>query len=643
MNNRITAIVFCCLVLSLLVPRLAHGESVSPILPEPVDRTVSFENDIHSLLAERCFECHGQGKQKGGFSMESRETFLEGGESGPAVVEGKSEESLLIRLVAGLNGDEVMPPKGPRLTEDQVGLLRAWIDQGLAWDLTTVAENPSWKASVALLRTQPPGAADANPVDRFLAAYWEKHGMHPAGPVSDAVFIRRAYMDVWGLLPSEDDLRAFCSDPAPDKRARLVDTLLADRQAYAENWMSFWNDALRNDFQGTGYIDGGRKQITGWLYNALYQNLPYDQFVAQLVNPTPDSEGFVNGIIWRGVTAAAMVPPMQAAQTVSQVFLGVNLKCASCHDSFVDHWKLSDSYGMASAFSDTPMELVRCDVPTGDMAQAKFLWPEVGTIDMARSKEGRRAQLARLVTSEQNGFFTRTIVNRLWAKFLGRGLIEPLEVIENEPWSPELLDWLAGDLIDHGYDLKHTMRTILTSSAYALPAVSTPPNADQPYVFSGPEVKRLSSEQFLDAFSSVTGAWQQDPRFALPREDKGREGKIRAWRINADALTRAMGRPNREQVTLKRQSVATALEAVELTNGGTLSGHLVRGAAALLAFGEVNPDALLMGVYRRALQRDATPQELEIGRGLVGSPPSPEGVQDFLWAVSMLPEFQLVQ
>ncbi len=642
MTSRLTPAFLCLMVSIVLALPISIAQESPPALPANANPPVSFENDVHPLLAERCFECHSQGKQKGGFSMESRQAFLEGGETGPAVVEGKSGESLLIQMVTGLEDGTVMPPKGPRLTDDQIGILRAWIDQGLAWHDGALPESKGWKPVVALQRSEPPDPTAGNPIDRFLAAYWTKHGIASVEQVSDAVFIRRAYIDVWGLLPGEAALKAFCEDQAADKREKLIDTLLDDRQAYAENWMSFWNDALRNDFQGTGYIDGGRKQITDWLYNALYQNVPYDQFVSQLVNPTPESEGFVNGIVWRGVTAAAMVPPMQAAQTVSQVFLGVNLKCASCHDSFVDHWKLSDSYGMAAVFADDALELVRCDIPTGQKAEAKFLWPEVGSIDMARSKEGRRAQLARLVTSEQNGFFTRTIVNRLWAKFMGRGLIEPQEIIENEPWYPELLDWLAADVIDHGYDLKHTMRLMLTSKAYGLPSVSTEPQSDEAYVFKGPEVRRLSAEQFLDALASVTGAWQQDPKFSVPEEAKGREGQIRAWRINADALTRAMGRPNREQVMLRRQSVATALEAVELTNGRTLSAGLKRSAQALLNNGQSDTDALLQMVFRRALQRDATPKELEAGKTLVGAPPTQEGMEDFLWAMAMLPEFQLV-
>ena len=123
-----------------------------------------------------------------------------------------------------------------------------------------------------------------------------------------------------------------------------MDELLADKTAYAEHWLTFWNDLLRNDYAGTGYIDNGRKQISGWLYQAIYNNMPYDQFVRELVAPSKESEGFANGIKWRGSVSAAQTTPMQFAQSVGQSFLGINLKCASCHDSFVDRWKLSEAY-----------------------------------------------------------------------------------------------------------------------------------------------------------------------------------------------------------------------------------------------------------------------------------------------------------
>lgn len=621
-----------------------------PQLPAPAKHTVDFDTEVHPLLAERCFQCHGGDKSRGGLQMNSREELLTGGDSGAVVVEGNSGESYLIKLVSGLDPELVMPPKGATLTPEEVGVLRAWIDQGMTWHEVEVVE-ARYVAPVALSRPDIPppqeGASSDSPIDRFLAVYFAERGVTPADPVSDAQFMRRASLDVTGLVPDPAALDAFIANTDPNKYSVLADQLLGDRLAYAEHWMTFWNDALRNDFQGTGYIDGGRKQITPWLFDALYNNMPYDQFVTQLVNPTLDSEGFVKGIIWRGVTAAVMVPPMQAAQSVSQVFLGVNLKCASCHDSFVDRWKLTDAYGMASVFSDGALELVRCDVPQGETAQVQFLWPEVGRIDAERSVAGRRAQLAKIITSEDNGFFARTIVNRLWAKFMGRGLVEPLDVIENEPWNADLLDWLANDFIDHGYDLKHTMRVILTSHAYRLPAQDTSPDSPDPYVFVGPEVKRMTAEMFLDTLASMTGAWQENPQFETPpppvkKDEVPPPPKVRAWRVNSDPLTRAMGRPNREQVVTGRQTIATALEAVELTNGQTLTTQLERGATKLLEGKAPPAPELVNQLYKHALQRDASELEIAAAAEIVGNPVTPEGVQDFLWALAMQPEFQLI-
>src|SRR5204863_7428827 len=253
------------------------------------------------------------------------------------------------------------------------------------------------------------------------------HGIKWRRPISDRAYARRVYLDAIGLLPTPGELEAFVADPRPGKREQLVKRLLAENRRYAEHWLTFWNDALRNDYRGTGYIDGGRKQITDWLYSALATNMPYNEFVRELIDPVPGSEGFSGGIVWRGVVNASQTPQMQAAQNISQVFMGVNLKCASCHDSFINDWTLADAYGLAGIYSDTPLEMVHCDKPTGKFATMRFLYPELGGIDSNAEKPERLKHLADLVASKKDGRLTRTIVNRLWARFLGRGLIEPTD------------------------------------------------------------------------------------------------------------------------------------------------------------------------------------------------------------------------
>ncbi len=419
--------------------RQAHAQDS---LPPAATRPIDFAADVKPILQASCVRCHARGRARGGFSIETRERLLRGGDDGPAVVPGDSAGSELVRLIAGLEPDEVMPKKGARLTAAQIGILRAWIDQGLAWD-PAVSFAKALPRHLVPRRPELAAAGPSHPVDRLIAAYYDARHVEPPQAADDRRFVRRVYLDAVGVLPSPAELAAFLSDAQPGKRTRLVAALLADDRRYAEHWLSFWNDLLRNDYQGTGYIDGGRKQISAWLYGALAANMPYDRFVAALVSGAPGAEGFTKGIVWRGVVNASQTAEMQVAQNVSQVFMGVNLKCASCHDSFINDWQLSDSYGLAGVFAAEPLEMVECDKPTGTRAPLKFFYPELGTIDADAGRATRLAQLSHLLVGPKNGRLSRTIVNRLWARFMGRGIVEPVDDMEQPAWSDDLLDWLA--------------------------------------------------------------------------------------------------------------------------------------------------------------------------------------------------------
>jgi hypothetical protein len=425
----------------------------------------------------------------------------------------------------------------------------------------------------------PPGDA-SNPVDRFVGAYFEKKKVAWRQPVSDAAFARRAWLDIWGLLPTPEQLDAFLADRGPQNRARLVDRLLADRHNYAEHWISFWNDLLRND-EGVVY-HGTRQSITSWLYAALEKNLPYDRFVSELLDPAKGGpEGFLVGVNWRGEVSASQIPAMQAAQNSAQVFLGVNLKCNSCHDSFISKWKLKDAYGLASFFAEEPLAIHRCDVKTGESSQPRFLYPELGGVAAEAALAERRAAAARLFTGPDNGRLPRTLVNRVWDRLFGRGIVSTVDDMDRIPWDPDLLDWLAADFADHGYDIQHLLRRILTARAYQLPAMPRPKGGEA-YVFRGPYERRLSAEQFVDAVSSLTGEW----RVLQPRQ-AGTGAYTRDWRFKSSPLTRALGRPIRDQVFTQRDTEATTLQALELVNGESLQALLRRGARRML--GQLRP------------------------------------------------------
>ena len=805
-------------------------------LPPPAAGKVQFTRDIKPIFDASCVKCHGRGKAKGGFSLETRELFLKGGDTGAPAAAGKSAESLLVELVAGFDPEKIMPEKGSKLTPKQIGLLRAWIDQGLPWDDgVTFAKPPPNNLTPRQPKLPAARAGLENPVDRLLQPYFEAHKIKPAAPVEDRVFARRVYLDVIGVLPEPAELDVFLADKSPAKRERLVQKLLADNSRYAAHWLSFWNDALRNDYRGAGYIDDGRQQISTWLYSALAKNMPYDQFVAQLINPNAETAGFTKGIVWRGAINASQTPPIQAAQNISQVFMGVNLKCASCHDSFINDWALADAYGLASVYSPTALEMFKCDKPTGKTAGVKFIFPELGEIKADAPKAERMKRLAEIMTSKPNGRLTRTIVNRFWAKFLGRGLVDPVDEMDSPSWNSDVLDWLAEDLAGNGYDLKRTMQTILTSRAYQLPAISMDEQKHADFVFSGPVVRRMSAEQFRDALGTLTGIWHDAPAAAfdlaagfqgavhddtlMPRpvhwvwshpkanesalaqtiyfrktvtldavpasafatfsadntaklfvngkevaksaewtkpkaidirgqlkkgenvfaiaavnntkankpppanvppneadasaaglvfyaqlrdgarvldfatdaswvcstnEEKGWETgattnaaawqpavelgglalapwnaqnfnakfegalamamahvETRASLVAADPLALALGRPPREQVSTTRPSAATTLQALELTNGDTLAKLLKRGAANKTA-ATTSAGELVTQLFRQALGRQPTPVEAKLSQELVGQPVQKEGVEDLLWSLAMLPEFQLI-
>ena len=545
--------------------------SASAALAQEID----FDSTIHPILARRCVTCHGGANPQAGLALTSREAMLKGGITGPSVVPGRSAESLLIKRVNGTVGPP-MPLAGPKLTPAEIQALSAWIDQNAPWTDTAAKPAATWNAPLAPRRPAIPESKSPNPVDRFLETYFQTKKLPFPGPVPDAIFARRAYLDLWGVVPSASDVLAFENDSSGDKRVKLVDRLLANSEMYTGNWISFWNDLLRND-QGVNYA-GTRKSITPWLEAALNQNLPYDKMVAELLNPAKDNgpEGFLLGVNWRGAVNASQTPFMQASQNTAQIFLGVNLKCASCHDSFINRYTLKQSYGMAALFSDeSKLELVRCDVKTGKFTGPEFLFPQLGSLPENATPAERRTEAARLFVSPENGRLARTIANRIWNRFFAYGLVEPVDEMDNQPWNPDLLDWLAVDLTDHAYDLKHLMRRIMTSRAYQLPSIPGQDEKGKEYTFRGPRPRRLTAEQFVDTISSLTGEWrvlQTDQRATFVRE----------WQLKSTPLSRALGRPIRDQVFTTRNPDATTLQALELVNGNTLGQMLRRGARRLL-------------------------------------------------------------
>ncbi len=775
---------------------------------------IDFAHDIVPLLEKHCGECHLGDARQGGFSMNTREELAAGGDSGLAgLVAGNPDASEILRRITSTDPDERMPSDGEPLPPTAIEQLTAWVAAGGVWDAGFAFQSTLWEAPLTLQAVDLPAAVDGrdHPIDRVIDAEAHEQGRPLLPAVDDRQFIRRVTLDLTGLLPSPAEVEAYAADTSPGKRVALVEQLLGDdfdaRLRYAEHWLTFWNDLLRNDYTGTGFITGGRKQITTWLHRALVENMPYDQFVRELISPSEASRGFIDGIVWRGTVNSSQTVPIQFAQNVGQTFLGINLKCASCHDSFVDRWTLQETYNLAAVMSEAPLELHRCEKPTGTMASPGWMFEDLGQVDPAAPPEERLRQLAALITHRDNGWLSRNLANRIWARLMGRGIVHPVDALRTQPSSEDLLELLATDLVEHDWNVKHLLRTICTSEAYA---AVTPASETSTQAGNGlsPQPRRLSAEQFFDCLWQLTGTAPEKPdgevsrveqavapsnapmatamwvwsnstaasppgetltfrvRFLVPKPlthaavvmtadneatllvdgknlasstdwgapvvtvvtpqihsgenelqiravngtaggpaalraelllhfadgsheqlgtgaewewtatpadaaswqpavviesqsiwdrasaaftqllataGHGQPSMVRASLVKCTPLMAALGRPNRDQVVTSRPTDLTTLEAIELANEQSLADQLTRGGERILAEHGPDADPIAEWLFAAALSRPPIPEELAACRELLGNEPTSQTVGDCLWAVMMLPEFQLIR
>lgn len=616
------------------------------------ENQIKLVGQVRAVFAHNCYKCHGEAKIKGELRLDSKEFAFKGGESGPVIIPGNPNKSEIVRRVnLPIDHEEAMPSKGKELSDDEKALISFWIDKGAPWP--DAAEDVSVYRVAELAPRKPnvpaPKAGLNQPIDRWVNAYFEENNIAWEEPVDDRTYLKRIYLDIIGLMPTPEEYKAFEEDNSMDKRAIWVKSLLDRNDDYATHWMTFWNDALRNDYTGTGYITKGRYAITDWLYASLRDNKPYDQFVKQLLNPDEKSKGFIEGIRWRGDVNASQVTEMQAAQNVGQVILGLNLKCASCHDSFVSDWKLEEAYAFANIFADTTLEVSRCETPIGKKASTKILWEELGEIDSTANRSEKLEQLAEYLVQPANGRLYRTIVNRVWKQMMGRGMVEPADEMDNLPWSQDLLDWMASEFAETGYDLKSLIYNIAISKAYQQPSVGVDDPQDlvaDDFVFEGVMRRRLTAEQFSDAVSQFIYPLfdeeqvKYDPYELAVSEVHGMAFP-RASLVANNEFLKALGRPNREVVATSRDSQASLLQALELTNGETLNAALAEGAVIWKEKYQ-DGDIIVHETYRKLLGREPHQSEFKVAMEVLGDDPEPAVIQDFFWAVLLLPEFQLI-
>ncbi len=356
-----------------------------------------------------------------------------------------------------------------------------------------------------------PDPPEHNFIDGLVYKKLRKLNVLPSDTCDDADYLRRVCLDVIGTLPTPDEARRFLSDKHPDRRARLVDELLA-RPEYADYWALKWADLLRVDRQALGH-----KRAYGyykWVRDGVARDKPLDQFAREVVT----AEGPL-GEVGPASFYKVVTKPGEAASTLSQVFLGVRIACAECHHHPFDRWSQSDFYGMTAFFAPVAVRGGPRDEVLTAAGAAEAKNPRTGETSVAHAL-GVKAQglqspgsgdprpaLADWMTAPDNPFFARNLANRMWAHFLGRGLVEPVDDVRatNPPTNPELLDALAKSLVDSKFDAKQLIRTITASRAYQLSSKPNATNERDEQNYSRALFRRIDAEVLLDMVCQTTG------------------------------------------------------------------------------------------------------------------------------------------
>ena len=359
-------------------------------------------------------------------------------------------------------------------------------------------------------------------LDRHINAVLKKENIQPSKVSEDTEFLRRVHLDLTGKIPTPEEVLNFLKDGSPNKRQKKIDQLLGS-EPYIEYWTRLWVNWLIGR-RGDG--DDRRIGLTTWVQGALTKNIPYNQFVQELI--AADGELKDNGAgnyIMRYERSPAVLTSHS-----SRLFLGLPMQCAECHDHKTEVWSQKDYYGIAAFFNGIESEqkgyIQTVDMIGNEKRMDNFLitneprramWVErmdtevsprfLGGTEYKGSLTKRREALAQWMTDKSNPYFSRAIVNRVWKHFMGRAFVEPIDGFgeENLPTNPELLDWLAEDLIIHDYDLQHLMRTILNSETYQRTSETNKSNKDDEYYYSHAYVKPLSAEQFFYSLLQATG------------------------------------------------------------------------------------------------------------------------------------------
>lgn len=481
-------------------------------------------------------------------------------------------------------------------------------------------------------------------VDTLVWDKLQRLGIQPGALADDSMFLRRVYLDTIGTLPTSAEARRFLVDPSPDKRARVIDELL-ERPEYADYWTMKWADLLRAD--KIRITPQGTVGLTRWLHRQFERNRPYDEMVREILT----AQGPVQSESPAGFYKALEQPEV-ASRSFSQLFLGVRIECAQCHHHPSERWSQDDYAGLAGFFTGVSFK----KLPDGTDAVisrggADLAHPRTGQPVSARALGAapadfngltdRRQALARWATSAENSYLARAISNRLWAHYLGRGLVEPIDDmrVTNPATNEPLLDALAGHLRATKFDLKALTRAILNSSVYQLTSETNETNRDDRQHFSHAIPKAMPAEVLLDAVCQVTG---------VPEKFNGWPEGVRSIEVWDNRMPsyffRIFGRPVRATVCeCERSNEPSISQALHLMNAPEIQEKIAhrRGRARQLAESSLTSAELADELYLAMLARFPTSDERPLLDAAFAEDAGNrrQAAEDLMWALLNTKEF----
>ncbi len=496
-----------------------------------------------------------------------------------------------------------------------------------------------------------PKVAEANYIDTLVNENLHKLRILPSGICTDEEYVRRAYIDVVGLYPKPDEVRAFLADANPKKREALIDGLL-QRKEFTELWVMKWAELLqiRSNIPGNNNRPPFYKNALlyhNWLSERIAKNVPLDDIVVELLSATGGTVSNPPVNFYQ-----TELDQLKLTENVAQVFMGMRIQCAQCHNHPFDRWTMDDYYGFKAFFSqigrkntDDPQEVIIFNSKSGEsrhfvtnaVMKPKFLG---GDTPELKPGQDRRRVLAEWLVSPKNPYFARNIANITWAHFLGTGIVDPVDDVRvsNPPSNPELLAALAENLVSSKYDMRKLVKDICTSMTYQRSTKVNETNAGDKKNFSHAQVRRVRAEVLLDAISQIT---------ETPNKFQGLPLGARAVQIADGAVSNyfltTFGRAKRESVcSCEVKMEPTLSQALHLMNGDAVNDRIRQGkVVSKLIEAKKNDREIVEDLYLRVFGRLPLDKEWQpIQQTLAAAPDQrQQALEDVFWALMNSKEF----